>query len=105
MIMVDEKVAWAEATVLVLASIFGVVRIVTAIPRVRKILVNAKGLGLKNFGLKKSLSHRHSLGEKDTCQCKRSCVHARERDISVSKICRKFWWCRSQEHVTLSSLG
>ena len=41
MIMVDKKVAWAEATVILLASIFGVVRIVTAIPRVRKILVNA----------------------------------------------------------------
>ena len=45
MIMLDKKVAWAEATVIVLASIFGVVRIVTAIPRVRKILVKAKGLG------------------------------------------------------------
>ena len=41
MIMVDKKVAWAEATVILLASIFGVVRIVTAIPRVRKSLVNA----------------------------------------------------------------
>ena len=41
MIMVDKKVAWAEATVILLAAIFGVVRIVTAIPRVRKILVNA----------------------------------------------------------------
>ena len=41
MIMVDIKVAWAEATVILLASIFGVVRIATAIPRVRKILVNA----------------------------------------------------------------
>ena len=39
--ILDKKVAWAEATVIVLASIFGVVRIVTAIPRVRKILVNA----------------------------------------------------------------
>ena len=45
MISLDKKVAWAEATVIVLASIFGVVRIVTAIPRVRKILVNARGLG------------------------------------------------------------
>ena len=45
MIILDKKVAWAEATVILLASIFGVVRIVTAIPRVRKILVNAKGLG------------------------------------------------------------
>ena len=53
MIMVDKKVAWAEATVILLASIFGMVRIVTAIPRVRKILVNAKGLGLENFGLEK----------------------------------------------------
>ena len=43
--ILDKKVAWAEATVIVLASIFGVVRIVTAIPRVRMILVNAKGLG------------------------------------------------------------
>ena len=41
MIMVDKKVAWSEATVILLASIFGMVRIVTAIPRVRKILVNA----------------------------------------------------------------
>ena len=41
MIILDKKVAWAEATVIVLASIFGVVRIVTAIPRVRKSLVNA----------------------------------------------------------------
>ena len=53
MIMVDKKVAWSEATVILLASIFGMVRIVTAIPRVRKILVNAKGLGLENFGLEK----------------------------------------------------
>ena len=43
MIMVDKKVAWAEATVILLASIFGVVRIVTAIPRVRKSLVNHVG--------------------------------------------------------------
>ena len=49
MIMVDKKVAWAEATVILLASIFGMVRIVTAIPRVRKILVNAKGLGLEKM--------------------------------------------------------
>ena len=41
MIMVDKKVAWAEATVILLASIFGVMRIVTGIPRVRKILFNA----------------------------------------------------------------
>ena len=41
MIMVDKKVAWAEATVILLASIFGLVRIVAAIPRVRKIHVNA----------------------------------------------------------------
>ena len=41
MIMVDKKVAWAEATVILLASVFGLVRIVTAIPRVRKIHVNA----------------------------------------------------------------